>query len=174
VVVRRRGTAEAKLTAAKKRALVALVGEGSSIAGAAEAVGVSPRTVARMRREDSEFSVALDDAREGLGYELEAVAHIQATRGYERPLMFQGVQRGVEYVPVPRLMERMLEANLPGRYRRDTQAPTVVVIAPMSAAELQAVRTLGREQSQAIEVLAAEMADAEREREVKQITAGSS
>lgn len=166
-----RGGRDRKFTAAKQRDFLGLVAGGVSTAAAARAVGVSAQTVARARREDPGFGARHDDAIEGLGYEIEAVALERALRGRERPIFGRnGEKVGVEYIPSDRLHERLLEANHP-RYKREVAAP-VVVVAPMSAEELRQIRDLGRDNVEALDSLAEQFADAEREREVKLLEAG--
>ncbi len=164
VVVRR----ERKLTARKKRDVLAMVGAGSSQAAAARAVEVSPRTLARELASDAEFAAQMEAALGGYAISLAGVAHDLATEGSVREFYDRKTGELIrrEFVPNTKLMERMLEAYVPERFKRE-QAPAVVVIAPMSSEELAQMRVLGREQGDAIEVLALEMADAEREREAQ-------
>lgn len=170
VVVRVR---QRKLTIAKKRSVLVLVGQGMTPASAARAVGVSSQTVAREAGLDEVFGRDLEAARAGFGLELEDIAHERATVGSVRRFFDRKTGELIreEHVPSDRLMEMLLSSNL-ARYKPAAAQTTVVVVPPLSSEELARLREVGRADVEVTERLAEEAAAAEWDRDQRLLTAG--
>lgn len=160
-----------KLTAARKKTFLAAVAAGNTITGAAKLVGVSTQTVTNERRRDEVFDRQVDEAREGFAEHLESEAYKRAVTGVEKVVYFKGVPVGKERVYSDRLLETMLAANN-RRYKRDDAAKVAVVVAPLSTQELMAARDIGRENVEALDAVAREFVELEREADQRRAGSG--
>ncbi len=117
-------------TAGNKAAFLAEFAERGIVTHACQAAGVSHSVVYDWYGKDDEFASAWDEAKEQATDELEAEAWRRAVKGVERPV-FQGgeaVGHVTEYSD--RLLELMLKANRPTKYRENTSLEITAVTRP--------------------------------------------
>ena len=107
-----------KWTAKKKEQFLAELRKTANISHAARACNVS-RPQAYWRREvDEEFAQAWDDAIEEAVDRLEAEAWRRAHDGVPKPVFYKGRAVGEVYEFSDRLLERLLEAHRPEKYKQ--------------------------------------------------------
>ncbi len=155
-----------KLTATRKRKLLAAIAAGNTLTGAAKLAGVSAQTVTNERRRDPEFDRQVDEAQDGFAEHLETEAYRRAVTGVQRKVYWKGEYCGDEIVYADRLLETMLRARHP-KYKRDDSTKVQVAVVPLTTAQLEGLRDLGRDQLEVLEAAALELAPAEREADEK-------
>ncbi len=120
---------------------LAVLAEPGTVTDAAKAAGWSHTMAFRVRDAHPAFAEAWKAAWEAGTDALELEAMRRAGLGYEEPVWYQGNQVGTVRKFSDRLMELMLKARRPERYRERYEVTHTV--APMSAAELQRAREAG-------------------------------
>lgn len=155
-----------KLTATRKRKLLAAIAAGNTLTGAAKLAGVSAQTVTNERRKDPEFDRQVDEAQDGFAEHLETEAYRRAVTGVEKAVFWKGVECGTEVVYDGRLLETMLRARHP-KYKRDDSTKVAVVVSPLTTSQLEGLRDLGRDQLEVLEAAAVELASGERDADEK-------
>lgn len=88
-----------------------------SIQASLERSGIGRATAYRLRASDKKFAEAWEAAYDAGTDRLEDAAILRAYSGHERPIFQKGVQVGAERVYSDRLMEVMLRARRPNKYR---------------------------------------------------------
>jgi hypothetical protein len=101
------------------------VAKYGTLAQAARATGLSPQTVYKLKREDDEMGKEIAAAQEVYFSDVEADAIDWARRGVPVGKWYKGIRVGVEMERSERLMERILEAHLPG-YNRELKVDATV------------------------------------------------
>lgn len=110
-----------KLTKTRKKKFLEVLREQANVSQACRAVDI-PRTVAYDEKErDSEFAEQWEQAREAAIDRLEAEAWRRAHDGVDEPVFYQGDR--VDYITKysDRLMELLLSANRPDKYKQRWQ-----------------------------------------------------
>lgn len=88
-----------------------------NVSEAARACGISRRTAYGHREADPDFSKAWDDAEQGAADALQREAWRRGVDGVDRPIMYQGqvVASSKEYSD--RMLELLLKAHRPSKYK---------------------------------------------------------
>lgn len=115
--------------------------EGLTATGAARRAGLGRRTVFRWKEQDQAFSDAWDSAHQAAVDALEDSAYRRATVGVEEPVFYQGKIVGHVRKPSDRVLELLLKAERPDKYRE--RVDHTVTAAPLSQEQLQAARAQG-------------------------------
>lgn len=115
--------------------------DSMSPTAAARRARVAVSEVYRWKDSDPEFGAAWLRAYDAGTHLLEDAANRRAFLGTEEPVWYQGKQVGTVRKPSDRLMELMLKARAPEKYRE--RVDHTVTATPMTAAELAAAREAG-------------------------------
>lgn len=107
-----------KWTPERREKFLARLAETGNVRLACELAGISRMHVYRTRRAEADFAEAWDHALEDFADRLEEAAAKRAVEGYQRPMVSGGKLVCHETVYSDRLLERMLEAHRPQKYRR--------------------------------------------------------
>lgn len=91
--------------------------EGSTVSAAAAAVNIGRRTAYEWRADDTAFANAWDEAVEVGTDLLEDEAKRRAADGYDEPVFWQGKQVGVVRKYSDRLLQVMLKARRPEKFK---------------------------------------------------------
>lgn len=116
--------------------------EGATATGAARSARISRTLAYSWRDTDAAFAAAWEVAYSAGTEFFEEEAKRRAILGTEEPVWYQGKQVGTVRKPSDRLMELMLKARAPEKYRERVDVQHSV--APMTPAELQAAREAGQ------------------------------
>ncbi len=111
---------------------------------AAQAAGAGRSTVYAWLVEDPEYRLAFNEAREMAADALEAEAHRRAVKGYERPVYHNGALVGTVTEYSDRLLEVLLRANRPERFRERAGVEVTLGALP-GFPELPSAQTSGRD-----------------------------
>ena len=106
-----------RLTKQKKEQFLGVIRETANVRLAARACGMSRTNLYNERERDPDFAAAWDEAVEDAVDKLEAEAWRRALEGFEEPVFQRGEQVGTVRKYSDRLMERLLEANRPQKYK---------------------------------------------------------
>ena len=117
---------------------LAALAEGHSPTGAARLARISRSQVTHWRDTDPVFAECWAQAYQAGTEFMEEEAHRRAVFGTEEPVWYQGVQVGTVRKPSDRLMELMLKARAPEKYRERVDVQHTAV--PLSPEQLQAAR----------------------------------
>lgn len=126
--------------AAQERFLSALA-KGLSVKAAVEAAGVGRRTPYSLRERDPEFARAWESAFEAGTDAYEDEARRRALEGVPEPITFKGEVTGTVQRYSDRLLELVLKARRPEKYRERHEH--IVSSAPLSQEQLAAARAQG-------------------------------
>jgi hypothetical protein len=120
-----------RTASAKARFLKEIAASGSTSAGC-KVAHVDRTTVYRWRVEDPDFQVEEDRARETLIDSMEAEAFRRGVKGVQRPVYQAGALAGyvTEYSDL--LLQLLLRANRPDKYREKNDIQVAVVIKSIS------------------------------------------
>lgn len=116
----------AKRVEAKKprkwvKAFLAAFAIRGNVSYAAEQAKVDRKTAYRFRDEDEEFAAAWEHAYLDYCDSLENEATIRAVDGWLEPVFYQGVECGYKRKFSDMLLGKLLDANLPAKYRPKTE-----------------------------------------------------
>ena len=123
-----------RVAGAKARYLKAVATIGTVSAGCKDA-HVDRGTVLLWRRDDPEFLIAEEHARDTLIDSMEAEAFRRGVKGVQKPIYQGGVLAGyvTEYSDL--LLQLMLRANRPDKYREKQDVQVAVVIKAISGVQ---------------------------------------
>lgn len=124
------------LTPNAREAFFAAFEQRGNVTEAAKAIGIGRRRIYEVRESDPEFAARWKEAEQIAADTLEREAWRRAVEGVNKPIMYKGqvVEHVTEYSD--QLLERLLEAHRPEKYRRPrdgdsgvnlTQNNTVIV-----------------------------------------------
>lgn len=124
-----------KLTPKRRERFLECLREQPNVSRAARAIAVSRMSAYKWRRADPKFAEEWDEAIEVGCDRLEEEAWRRAHDGIERDVYYQGEVVGQERHYSDRLMERLLEAHRPDKYRKNVglstpDGPLGVVVLP--------------------------------------------
>lgn len=130
-----------RATEPEASAFLAGLAAGLSATGAARQAKISRQRAYEWRQADPEFA-----ARWAVAYSAGTELYEDETRrrallGVEEPVWYQGQQVGTKRVPSDRLMELVLKARAPEKYRERVDHQVTAV--PLTPAELKAAREAG-------------------------------
>lgn len=111
------------VTAGQRSTFLEKLAAGLSIRSAREMASIARSTVYRHRKEDAEFRKLWDEAIEDGTDRLEDEALRRALSGTERPIFQGGKQVGAERIYSDRLLELLLRARRPKKYRPEPRTP---------------------------------------------------
>lgn len=120
-----RGGRPPKISEQVKKDFIKALADCGNVTKAAETVGVPSRTLYSHRYKDEEFAEAWDFALDEANDRLEYEAWRRAVQGVDRPIYQKGELIGHERTYSDRLLERLLEATKPEKYRHRTEAKVV-------------------------------------------------
>ena len=127
-----RALAKADRTAGQKARYLKEVAQIGTMSAGCKAAHVDKGTVLRWRAEDAEFVVEEERARETLIDSMEAEAFRRGVKGVQRPVYQAGALAGyvTEYSDL--LLQLLLRANRPDKYREKNDIQVAVVIKSIS------------------------------------------
>ena len=106
-----------KFTTNARAKFLEVLSETSSVTDAAQAIGMSRRGVYNVRERDPDLASAWDDAVEVAIDALEREARRRAYEGFDEPVFYKGVQVGTMRRYSDRMLELLLRAHRPDKYR---------------------------------------------------------
>lgn len=162
-----------ELSDRKAQAVIDLICAGNTLVEACRQLGVAPQSVHARKRRDDVFAEDLGVAMDTLGSHVEDIAWDRAVNGVEVPVVRRGEVVGTAKQPSDRLLGQLLEGRNRD-FKRDRQAPAVVVVQPLTAEEMAGLRELGRSEAEKLEEIAAMYAEAERCREEQKLIGSGS
>lgn len=112
----KRALTKAAIARARETFLLSLA-DTCSISASAKKAGVSRQTLYEWKAADDEFAKAWDTALDKAADMLEDVAVARATKGTLKPVYQGGVKVGTIREHSDRLLEVLLKAHKPGKYR---------------------------------------------------------
>jgi hypothetical protein len=124
-----------------RETFLAALEAGESVSAACLTAGIPRRSAYKLRQRDEAFALAWHDALEAGTDLYEDEARRRAIEGVEKPIMYQGKQVGSVREYSDRMLELILKARRPEKYRErhDVQHS----VAPMSPEEMKAAREAG-------------------------------
>ena len=111
------GRAADRTLRGKKAAFLKAFAEELTVSKGAAAAGVGRRTVYEWREKDPGFAEAWNDVDESITEELEREAHRRGVEGFEQPVFQGGKKVGSVRKHSDRLLEMLLRARRPEKYR---------------------------------------------------------
>lgn len=131
-----RAIGEGKDSPEVRQAALDRLAQGFSVTSASRAAGITRQTLARWRRNDAAFDAACREAIEAGTDALEDDAIVRATVGRAKPVFYKGEIVGEVAEYSDRLMELMLKARRPDKFReRVDHAVAVAVLTPEQLAK---------------------------------------
>lgn len=131
----------APIARAEAEKFLSALAAGITPTGAARKAGIGRRTFYDLRDRDLTFAAAWDAARQAAIDALEDSAFRRAVEGVEEPVFYKGEVVGTVRRPSDRLMELLLKAERPDKYRE--RVDHTVTAVPMTAEQLAAARAAG-------------------------------
>lgn len=124
-----------RMTDEKKAELLAMVEADGNVTMAAKRAGVSRNSVYYQRKVDPDFDAAMEEAIEVAIAKLENEARRRAVDGVDKPVYQQGQLVGHVTEYSDKLLEMLLRAHRPEKYRDNNSTPGGVTVNILSFAD---------------------------------------
>ena len=149
-----------KATHRAKKRFVEALRIAANVTEACRAMNINRRTAYEWKKADPEFAAEWEEAISEAVENLEREAWKRAAEGWDVPITYQGVVTGQQKMYSDRLMELLLKAHRPEKYKDRTatehsgliQIEQTEDLSQLSTEELKAYRALRAKASKPIEV----------------------
>lgn len=138
------------LTSRAREQFIEVLSVTANVSEAARAVGFSRTALYVLRNSDPEFAAAWDEAVQVATDALEREAWRRAVEGWEEPVFYQGSEVGAVRKYSDKMLELLLRAHRPERYRDETAINVNLLSLESYARNLAA--SLGLDEGKAVEL----------------------